>query len=247
LNTESSSLSSNDQTLLTNILSAYDRTCVSLRYQQQLKMSDDNTLSLEKFMNSCAHIYMGLIEYFKVVPEFSNLSVNLKTSLVKNNLNQIFRLNSGLIVKATGLVDPNSSIFISIFPPDLFVELCKCIAEILPFVFDPILLKLLLIILMFSTHLNIQYDKNFIDTENASSTLQIFHIQNMYVEVLWRYILHRSSNFRQAVKLFSSFITRLVYSQYVNVRLNEFVSRLTPNKADQLVPIMKTMWLNEKK
>ncbi|CAF1471325.1 unnamed protein product [Adineta steineri] len=247
LNYSSSSLSSYDQTLLSNIFGAYDRTCVMLRFNEELQKSQDYVISLEKVMNSFAHMYMALIEYYKFIPEFSDLSVNIKKTLVKNNLNQLFRINNAVVIKATGITDDvSATIFVHLFPPDLFSESCKCMIALFSFIYDPILLKLILIVLMFSTHLNIRYDAYQYEHNNENATERIFAIQNIYVELLWRYILYRCSNFQQAVKLFSTFITQLVYSQYVSTKLNEYVAKISPNQTDQLEPIMKAMWLDEK-
>ena len=244
----SSSLSTNDQILLTNIFSAYERTCVSLKYEQHRNIPKNDTFSLQKFMNSCGHMYTALIDYFKFIPEFSNLSFSFKKSLIKNNLNQIFRLNSALVIKASGSVDdPDFPFFRRIFPPDLFIDLHKCIIALLPFIHDPILLKLIFIVLMFSTHLSLRYECDSNESESTDSTIVMFNAQSIYVELLWRYILSRASNYRQAVLLFSSFITCLIYSQNVSIKLQEYISRTTSNQAGHLAPIMQVMWSKDQK
>ena len=207
-------------------------------------MPNDNTFSLQRLMNSLSHIYVAIIDYIRYVPEFTNLSDNAKISLLKNNLNQIFRLNSALVIHATGVVDDVNTIAIKhAFPSDLYIELCRSVTNLLPFVYDPIFLKLLFIVLIFSTNLSTRYDVNqkIIPVEN------ILSIQNSYVELLWRYILYRCSTYQQSVQLFTSFITRLLYSQIVTEKITGYVSKISPNQADQLEPIMKAMWLDEKK
>ena len=72
-------------------------------------------------------------------------------------------------------------------------------------------------------------------------TLTFTSSQTMYVELLRRYLLYCGSSSRQAVKLFSSFVTRLIYSQSVNMKLNEFLSEITPNRTDRSEPIMRAM------
>lgn len=244
----SSSLSANDQILLTNIFNAYERTCVTLRYNQHNTIPKDDAFSLQRFMNSCGHMYTALIDYFKFIPEFSNLEISVKKTLIKNNLNQIFRLNSALIIQATGSVDdPDFPFFRRIFPPDLFVDLHKCIIALLPFIHDPILLKLIFIILMLSTHLSLQYECDSNESTSTHSSNAMLNAQSIYVELLWRYIISRSSNYRQAVLLFSSFITCLIYSQNVSIKLQEYISRRTTNQTDQLVPIMQVMWSKDEK
>ena len=188
-------------------------------------------------------MYISFIEFFKFIPEFKDLSIQTKIILLKNNFNQIFRLNSALIIHATGTIqDKNSIEFKHIFPNDLYSELCYCALNLLPFVYDPIFLKLLFIILIFSTNLCTRYDINqkFLNTEKLIS------IQNSYIELLWRYILYRSSTYRQSIRILTLFVTRLLYSQIVNEKLTEYISKKLSNQTDQLEPIMKTMWINEK-
>jgi hypothetical protein len=205
-------------------------------------MPNDDTMSLQKFMNSLSHVYVAIIDYIKFVPEFTNLSNNTKVSLLKNNLNQIFRLNSALIIHTTGIVDDvNAVVFKNTFPSDLYLEVRRCAMDLLPFVYDPIFLKLFFVVLIFSTSLNIRYDVN----QQIIHTQNILSVQNFYLELLWRYILYRCSTYRQSVQLFTSFIMRLLHSQMITEKIREHITEISPNKADQLEPIMRTMWLDK--
>jgi len=207
-------------------------------------MPHDNTLSLQKFMNSFSYMYVALVDYFKMIPEFKNLSIDTRISLLKNNFSQIFRLNSPLIIHATGAVeDTNSIVFKHVFPADLYSEICHCAMNLIPFVYDPIFLKLIYITLMFSTSLCTRYNIN----NRLTHTEDIFSIQNYYIELLWRYMLHRSSTYRKSVQMLTLFITRLLHSQIVNEKIAVYISQVISNQTDQLEPIMKAMWLNEKK
>jgi len=207
-------------------------------------MPNDNTLSLQKFMNSFSYMYVALVDYFKLIPEFKSLSIDTRINLLKNNFSQIFRLNSALIIHATGTVeDKNSVVFKHIFPDDLYSEICLCAINLFPFVYDPIFLKLISIILIFSTSLCTRYNIN----ERLAHTEDIFSIQNYYIELLWRYVLYRCSTYRKSVQILTSFITRLLHSQIVNEKIAVYISKVVSNQTDQLEPIMKAMWLNEKK
>ncbi|CAF4354718.1 unnamed protein product, partial [Adineta steineri] len=54
------------------------------------------------------------------------------------------------------------------------------------------------------------------------------------------------STYRQSVQLLTLFITRLLHSQIVNEKLSTYISQISPNQVNQLEPIMKAMWLDEK-
>ena len=206
-------------------------------------MKNDEELTLKNVLNSFGEMYVALIEYFKLIPQFHQLPMETKIWLLKNNLNQIFRLNSVLIIHATGIVeDTNSVSFRRVFPADLYEELCQCAQSLFPFVSDPIFLKIFLVILIFSTSLSTRYqpDGHSIDTKG------IFVIQNSFLEIFWRYLSSRCSKDDEAIRLFNSFVSRLLRSQLVTEKLADFIHRTMINEIDQLEAIIKSMWFNEK-
>jgi hypothetical protein len=215
--------------------------------KEHISMPVDGTLTLEKFLNASAKMYMSLIYYFKLIPEFNNLSVESKLSLIKSNLNQICRIHSTLIMKiVTPDLDKDSPVFLHIFPKELYFEIRSTSAALIPFVHDPLLIKLFLTVLMLSTHMNIQYEKNQIEINNENFTRNIFNVQNIYIELLWRYIRSRYSNYRQSVLLLTSFISRTLYSQLVQEKMNKFVRTILPSESQSLEPIIKSVWISEK-
>jgi hypothetical protein len=233
--------------LLTNIFNAYERTCIAFTYKEHVAMPIDETLTLQKFLNASANMYMGLIYYLKYIPEFNSLSVNSKMSLIKNNLNQITRINSTFIIKTvTPDLDKDSPVFLHIFPEDLYMEMRLTAVALSPFVNDPILIKLFIIVLMLSTQMNTRYEKNLITNEDDYSTVNIFNVQNIYIDLLWRYILSRCSSFQQSVQLLTSFVTRTLQSQIVQVKIDKFIRTVLPNQNHELEPIMKSMWIEDR-
>ncbi|CAF1414976.1 unnamed protein product [Rotaria sp. Silwood1] len=245
--TYSSFLSSNDHSILTNIFYAYERTCKLFTYKEHLSMPVNETLTLPKFMNASANIYMGLICYLKSIPEFNSLPVNAKMSLIKSNLNQIVRVHSTYIMKTvTPDLDKDSPVFLHIFPEDLYIDIRANGIALSPFVHDPILIRLFIIVLMLSTHMNIRYERNLIENDDENSTRNILIVQNFYVELLWRYICSRCSSYQKSVQLFSSFITNMLYFQIVEVKIDKFIRTALPTQNQQLEPIMKSMWAPEK-
>jgi hypothetical protein len=210
-------------------------------------MPINETLTLGKFLNASANIYIGLIYYLKSIPEFDCLPTKTKLCLIKSNLNQICRIHSTFIIKViTPDLDKDSPVFLHIFPEDLYSDLRTTAIALIPFVHDPLLLKLFLIVLMLSTHMNIQYEKNFIEIDNENCTRNIFNVQNIYIELLWRYILSRCSNYRQSVQLLNSFISRTLYSQVVQEKVNHFIHTVLPSQSQSLEPIIKSIWISAK-
>ncbi|CAF0922943.1 unnamed protein product [Rotaria sordida] len=87
--------------------------------------------------------------------------MNHSKSIESCNFNQTFRLNNALIIHPTDIVDDiNSVVFKNVFPVDLYIELCHCALALSPFVYNPIFLKLISIVLIFPTSLSIRCDIN---------------------------------------------------------------------------------------
>jgi len=210
-------------------------------------MPVNETLTLGKFLNASANIYMGLIYYLKSIPEFNNLPIQSKLSLIKNNLHQIFRVHSTFIMKViTPDLDKDSPVFLHLFPENLYQAIRANATALIPFVHDPLLIKLFITVLMLSTHINIQYEKHRMEIDDENSTRNILNVQNIYIELLWRYILSRSSNYQQSVLLLNSFVTRTLYSQIVQEQLNDFVHTVLPSQSQSLEPIIKSIWIPDK-
>ncbi|CAF1396622.1 unnamed protein product [Adineta ricciae] len=235
-------LSTTDQTLLTNILRAYDQNSDTIGYRTVIKMRDNDTISLQKLMNSVSGTYLAIVNYFRLIPEFNTLPIQVKAALLKSNLNQIIRLNSAIIIHAAGgREDPDRLALRHTFPADLYRELSRCAIDLFPFVYDPLFMKLILVVLIFSTSLSIRFTVG----QSIIYPKNLIAIQDIYIELLWRYILYRSTSYRQSVRLLTTFITRLLHSQVISEKLTEHINKASPDQGNLLEPIMKAMWLDE--
>lgn len=105
---------------------------------------------------------------------------------------------------------------------------------------DPIILKIVLIILTFSTgearHWNI-LDSN----EVHQNSIAIFHMQNMYLTLLWRYIDSRSNSEKQTQKFFSQLFFILLCIQRLTLFFDKYVAN-ADDDLKQMDPLMRTMW-----
>ncbi|CAF4324041.1 unnamed protein product, partial [Rotaria sordida] len=108
------------------------------------------------------------------------------------------------------------------------------------YIFDPVILKVILIILVLSSGncRNIDYiDMNQI----CDDSLSIFRAQNIYVELLWKYILSRSPGEKHAVKFLNKLMMFLLYAQNLHLHLDYYVHSLK-DEIKRMEPIMQSMW-----
>jgi len=102
------------------------------------------------------------------------------------------------------------------------------------------ILKLLLVIVAFSIG-NYRNQNNTDMDQICDDTIRIFSAQNIYVELLWKYILSRSANQFDAVKYFDKLTRFLLYLLDVHLAVDGYINTL-PNEIEQMEPLMQSMW-----
>ncbi len=231
-------ISSFDQTLLTNILSAYERTCVATKVTQCPSFPSSKHSSLHTFLNEYSDRQKGLVTYFKYIPEFDGLSMDDKMRLIRNHFCVTLTIN-----EATLSSDISKKLLDSItvlFDVNISTKLFECIKLVHSYTSDRMLLKLLLIVKTLSSGIN-RY-RNDVDMDRIyDDTLAIFAAQNIYVELLWRYILSRFSSELDAIKFYNKLIRDLLFVQRVCFMTESYINNLT-HEIQQMEPLIQSMW-----
>ncbi|CAF3403868.1 unnamed protein product [Rotaria sp. Silwood1] len=193
-------LSSSDDVLLANIFNAYENTCMTAKKTRFQSFPAVQHTSVHEFFNEISHAFPVFIEYFKNIPEFNNIIVDDRIRLLKNHFCIIVNINEFLMHPET-----SSNLVVTwtnLFGIDLTERLLKRNQLLESFVYDLIVLKLVLIVLVFSSSNSRNIDQVDLDLI-CDNPLSIFAVQNIYVELLWKYILSRSPNEKDAVKFFN--------------------------------------------
>jgi hypothetical protein len=66
--------------------------------------------------------------------------------------------------------------------------------------------------------------------------------QNVYVELLWRYLLSRLPSERDAVKFFNKLIIDLLLLQRTSLLVEHYICNLN-EEIDRMNPLMQSLWL----
>ncbi len=66
--------------------------------------------------------------------------------------------------------------------------------------------------------------------------------QNVYVELLWRYLLSRLPSEQDAVKFFNKLVLDLLLLQRTCIFVERHISNLD-HEIDQMNPLMQSLWL----
>jgi hypothetical protein len=223
--------------LLTNILGAYEQACENRKIQNLYFPSREHT-SPHTFFNEYQDREITLIEYFKLIPEFNRLSIDDKVRLIRNHFGTMYYINEPILVqyKSNKLV---SSLHNS-FHTKLAIDMLHSIDLMFTYAHDPLLLKLILIVRSLSSSINrYRYDTDM--DRIFDDTRAIFAGQNIYVELLWRYILYRTQSEQDAVKFLNKLIMDILSIQHSYLMADYYLYGLQ-DEIDQLEPLMRSMW-----
>ncbi|CAF3530607.1 unnamed protein product [Rotaria sordida] len=204
-------LCSTDRISLNNITHCYDQYTSEPSIVDYCAPQEVLSLRLHDFYNRKKPIIINFISYFKHLPDFQQLNIDDQATLIKRNIRILLPINYALLKTPS-----HSQIRYT------YIQTIGCINNInlhsmyqilsntfVPFVtFNPLIIKLLLIILFFTTNLLSTNS----DTVEYKQSKYIRGIQSSYIELLWLYMIKKYGQER-AVNLFTQFITRFIYLQ----------------------------------
>jgi hypothetical protein len=162
-----------------------------------------------------------------------------KLRLVKNHFGIMLNINEPVMhpLTSTNLI----TTWTAVFGVNITARLLKRNEIIQEYTIDPIILKLMLIILVLCTS-NARNTDNIDLDQICDDSLYIFSAQCIYVELLWKYILSRSSTEANAVKYVNKLIMFIFHVQKLHLDIDGYVSGLK-DEIQQMPPLMQNMWI----
>lgn len=178
------------------------------------------------------------MKFFKLVPEFERLSMSDKIRLIRNSFCLTLPINEATLSMSISqqLIDSMPLLFdASVSGP-----LIRCIQLVHSYSTDRSLLKMLLIINNLSTGIY-RYRHDPAMDSIYDDTLAIFAAQNIYVELLWRYLLRRLPTEMDVVKFYNKLIQDFIFVQTVSFVADSRINNLS-NEIEQMDPLIQSMW-----
>ncbi|CAF2106207.1 unnamed protein product [Rotaria magnacalcarata] len=227
-----------DQVVLANIFHAYENTCIVAKNTRFQSFPSIVHTSIHNLLNEMSPMFEIFIEYLKLIPEFNNLLIQDKIRIMRNHFGNMININQPLMYSVT----PTNLLvtYTNVFNTDITNRLLKRNQIVNQFMFDPIVLRILLIIVVLSSGNCRNIDHMDMDLV-CDDTLSIFSAQNTYVELLWRYILSRSSNERTVATFFNRLLMYILHVQNIGMCIDNYMSRFT-QEIKQMEPMMQSMW-----
>ena len=177
------------------------------------------------------------MNFFTHLPYFQSLIKQKKFIFLQDQIGIVNHIHISLLYR------PLSTDFIisleNLFGFTLANRLLNCVERIQKFSYDPKLLKILMVILMFSTGFASQMTRDIRIDCNSSANLSMLFAQNIYVDLLWKYISHCSSSSLDTVRLWTDLIRCLLFVQSVHQSVEDYLGQL-PYKIDFYAQLIET-------
>jgi hypothetical protein len=196
-----------DRTILNNITNAYqsiDEQVDSVRERQRIPVT-----SLIQFLNGENLVHQSLINFYKLVPEFNQLDIHDRVLLIKSNLVKLVHLHSVLILhfQQQPGIGKHMTQWVG---EDFHQGMSRARESFNRFIEHPLIIKLALIVFIFSMNLSVPFSNNPVD--DYSNKINIREIQDFYVTIFWRY-LNSLYEEREAIRSMDIIIAQILRFQ----------------------------------
>ncbi|CAF4137363.1 unnamed protein product [Rotaria sordida] len=182
----------------------------------------------------------GLRLLYEKNQDFVSLSADDRSILLQNTFKYTGCLTTNFILYKVGVTDyPTYYNNVEMISNRSLMLVTKRLGTQLNF--DVIIMKLLLVIFSFSTMNHTVYSKT--SSINLSNMKQILHIQDTYIELIWRYLLYKY-NFEHTVKCFSDLLRCLFTVNEMIVKM-EGIQWYTDQTDFLVEQINQTLILND--
>ena len=199
-------LSSSEQMLIANINYAFDTFSPIDEIQQlieQLNPSSANfQYDLSQTLGIITKFYYSLEFFIRSIPDFKILTPSEQKSLFERNMLGIFSLGTLFFLHQSAFFQTtaNECLLLPLYGPDRLQQ-AKHICR--QFHSDTIIFKLLLVALAFSSNCYTLDRQCTISKDSLLlGTFRLLGSQNVYVELIWKYLIRQSNHF-SAVQRFS--------------------------------------------
>ncbi|UJR32096.1 hypothetical protein I4U23_019564 [Adineta vaga] len=231
-------LNPSDWKVISNVIHAFDTFNPVSEVRQTMTMS--TTISSSSSSSSSivlpygvppsfhlmSSFYKSLQSFISSIPDFRILTTTEQSSLFQRNMFGLLCIGGMYFMRELGVFDrPENEMMISPFYGNDVFQQAKLICQQLNC--DPIVFKLLLVALAFSSNCSMLNNGTDIDRDSLLlGTFRLFGSQNVYIELLWKYLLHTYGHeysvqrFSTVVKQFLD-VLRFSFEMYENNRLHQ--------------------------
>jgi hypothetical protein len=153
--------------------------------------------------------YDSLHSFISSTPDFQILTPTEQSSLFQRNMLGLLCIGEMYLMRESGIFEKpeNEMILLPLYGAEV-VQQARTICQQLDG--DPVLFKLMLVALAFSSNCYMLHNRGNIDKDSLLlGTFRLLGSQNVYVELTWKYLTH-TYDYNIAVQKFSTLVKQLL-------------------------------------
>ncbi|CAF2794794.1 unnamed protein product [Rotaria sp. Silwood2] len=206
-------LNASDWTLISNIVHAFDTFSPVSEVRRTIENSTTSASNIQydisQSLNLMSSFYNSLQSFISSTPDFKVLTLDEQRSLFQRNMLGLLCVGGMYLMRESGIFDKpeNESVMLPLYGIEV-TQQARLICRQLNF--DPVLIKVMLVALAFSSNCYMIHNRGNIDKDSLLlGTFRLLGSQNVYVELTWKYLLH-TYGYNIAVQTFSKLIKQLL-------------------------------------
>ncbi|CAF1214324.1 unnamed protein product [Adineta ricciae] len=205
LRNDRSSLTPFDWNMLSNVTHAFDKFSPASQTQRFLQRlctwPQHLSFDISQILILFTQFYTSIESFISSSADFQTLTLPEKHSLYHRNLHGVLNLYATFILSISGMFDTlsNDKILTSVYGYQMHCRLKNLIIKLEA---DVTIIKLMLLILAFSTNCYMVDDHGDVGRDSLLlGTFRLLGSQNMYIEILWKYMMHRYGYYNASMHL----------------------------------------------
>ncbi|UJR37041.1 hypothetical protein I4U23_029746 [Adineta vaga] len=229
---------------------------IHLLYQNRIELARDglpwnpsmHAITFLQKLNSHSVPLIRLLTFFKQIPEFDQLNVDDKVTLIKFNLLPLLCINCTLsykietdqIIETDSDVPWDPSVIQEVYGYDGYLQMRKIFESFVHIAqYDQRIIQVALITLILT--------KGFSAGEGEpepilNDGMAVYRAQNYYIELLWKYI-ETVHGREKAITIWGKIVTHFITWQTLHKKLRDTVQEnLLATDMNELLPLMKTLF-----
>lgn len=206
-----------------------------------------NTITFFQTLNSRSVAVMRLLAFFKQIPEFNQLNIDDKVTLIKYNLMIVVGINCTLSynTETDQIVETDTDApWNTQFSQLLYgYNICRKVQKIFRSLsniaeYDRSIIELTLIIVLLTNGFSTTDDR----ASKLNDGMAVHRAQNYYTELLWKY-METVHGLDKTIQLFGQLVTHIVSWQTIQEEMRHNIVRtLSPEEIGELFPIIKSVF-----
>ncbi|CAF5128158.1 unnamed protein product [Rotaria sp. Silwood1] len=228
-----SSINKYEWTLLSNVIHAHDTFSTIPQIRRTIEnlsvpLSFNMSYNVSDVLEIIILMYTSMKSFISSSPDFRILTINEQCSLFERNLHGIVALYSAHYFRTTGIIDTPKCLqaFSIVYGSEMMRQAKHINQQLDP---DSTVIKLMLIVLAFSSNcfVVVNKEKPLLDSL-LNGTFRLFGSQNVYIELLWKYLIYRYGYYESVIRFsrLIGLILNLVKYSVVLYTNNEFYYQL---------------------